>query len=180
LCYNNSKIIEGKYKMLKTDRKAFTMIELVMVIVVIGVLSAIAIPRFSSSADSAYFAKAKSTIVTVRNALQSERQRRVLRGDYTAITALNLSSNGGGTANAFDHFSADTAGNFSAIFQYPITACSGNNARACWAVSGNNLIYTYRFPKASDGNDGQAQFTLGNNRLDCSDGTPADCRLVIQ
>ena len=34
------------------NRQAFTMIELVFVIVVIGILSAIAIPRFSDTADT--------------------------------------------------------------------------------------------------------------------------------
>ena len=66
-------------------RKAFTMIELVFVIVVIGILSAIAIPKFAATRDDAYISRARSTVAALRNAIGMERQKRILRGDFTAI-----------------------------------------------------------------------------------------------
>ncbi len=160
------------------SRTAFTMVELTFVIIVIGILSAIALPRFSDSADSAYYTKAKSTVVTVRNAIANERQRRVLRGDYTPITALNQDENGNASSNAFDHFSADANGKHAEIFKYPIAACATNSSRACWSVNGRT--YSYRFPDASAGADGQADFVLNNNRLDCKSSDTNDCRLIIR
>lgn len=41
------------------QRKAFTMIELVFIIVVIGILAGVAIPKFAVTRDDAEIAKAK-------------------------------------------------------------------------------------------------------------------------
>ena len=158
----------------KNLRAAFSMIELTFVIVVIGILAAIALPRFSDTADTAYLSKAKSTIITVRNAIKNERQRRILRGDYTGITNLSLDSSGGTSTNVFDHFNADGDGNYARVFDYPIPACSGTQ-RACWVKSGTT--YSYRFP---DSTDGQADFVLSNNRLDCSSSDTTDCQKIIR
>ena len=58
-------------------RKAFTMIELVFVIVVIGILAAIAIPKFAATRDDAQIAKGRSDVAAIRAAIVSERQGRL-------------------------------------------------------------------------------------------------------
>jgi len=65
--------------------KAFTMVELVFVIVVIGILSAFAIPKLAVTRDDADIIKAKTTISSLRNAISMERQKRILSGDFTDI-----------------------------------------------------------------------------------------------
>lgn len=69
-------------------RFAFTMIELVFVIVVIGILSAIAIPRFAATRDDAQIAKGRSDVAAIRAGIVSERQGRLLRGETTYIATL--------------------------------------------------------------------------------------------
>lgn len=163
---------------MKTNfHKAFTMVELIFVIVIIGILSAIALPRFGDTADTAYMAKAQSEVATLRSALATERQKRVLRGDFTGINDLALTAaNTASAGNAFDHFSADQDGNNASIFQYPILACSSATARACWdRVDATH--YEFRFLNADDGNDGKAAFVLQNNRFDCNN-DDADCKLI--
>ena len=44
------------------DKKGFTLIELLIVVVIIGILAAIAIPKFSATRDKAYFAAMKSDV----------------------------------------------------------------------------------------------------------------------
>ncbi|MFN2638113.1 MAG: type IV pilin protein [Gemmatimonadaceae bacterium] len=44
------------------DKKGFTLIELLIVVVIIGILAAIAIPRFANTKDKAYVAQMKSDL----------------------------------------------------------------------------------------------------------------------
>lgn len=70
-------------------RKAFTMIELVFVIVVLGILAAIAVPRFAATRDDAQIAKGRSDVAAIRAAIVSERQSRLLKGESSYISALH-------------------------------------------------------------------------------------------
>ena len=155
---------------LKTQN-AFTMLELVFVIVVIGILSAVAIPKFSKSRDDAVIAKAKATVSSVRSALATERQKRILRGDFTAITSLQ--SDGGN--NVFSQFSTDQAGNNNNVLEYAITNCTDQGlAQGCWTITGGT---TYRFAMPLVGN---ADFNITNNRFVCMVPASANCKLLTQ
>ncbi|MDM5263069.1 prepilin-type N-terminal cleavage/methylation domain-containing protein [Sulfurovum sp. XTW-4] len=68
------------------NRRAFTMIELVFVIVVIGILAAIAVPKLAATRDDAKISKARATVGALRSAIATERQKRILKGNYDAIT----------------------------------------------------------------------------------------------
>jgi hypothetical protein len=119
--------------------------------------------------------------MAVRASLASERQKRLLRGDTTAITSLSCTSGGcpATPTNAFDHFSADSNGNYTSVVNYPIEKCSSTTQRACWDVgsSGGKRTYTFRFVESSDG---EAKFILDNNRLSCNDSAPADCKMITR
>ena len=61
-------------------KRGFTLLELVVVVLIIGVLAAIAIPRFASTKDRAYVATMKSDL---RNLVTAEESYQSTHGVYT-------------------------------------------------------------------------------------------------
>ncbi len=59
------------------------MVELIFVIVIIGIPAGIAIPKFAVTRDDAIITKGRSDVATIRAALATERQKRILRGDFS-------------------------------------------------------------------------------------------------
>ena len=96
------------------SKKAFTMIELVFVIVVIGILASVAIPRLAATRDDAIITKARTVVSSIRNALSIERQKRILRGSFNPITAV------GGATYVFGNF--DNNSSQSPVLEYPIAS----------------------------------------------------------
>lgn len=70
--------------------RAFTVIELIFVIVVLGILASVALPRFGAVREQADIAKGKGDVATIRAGIVNERQTRLIRGDASWITAANL------------------------------------------------------------------------------------------
>ena len=56
---------------MKSMRKGFTLIELLIVVVIIGILAAIAIPKFANTKSKAYIAAMKSDLRTLGTAEES-------------------------------------------------------------------------------------------------------------
>jgi prepilin-type N-terminal cleavage/methylation domain-containing protein len=74
-------------------RKGFTLIELLIVVVIIGILAAIAIPKFANTKEKAYLASMKSDL---RNMATTEESYFADNQVYVAGTAANTS---GGTTS---------------------------------------------------------------------------------
>lgn len=69
----------------KGFKEAFTMIELVFVIVVVGILAGVAIPKLAATRDDAIVTKARAGVGALRSAIATERQKRILRGNFDDI-----------------------------------------------------------------------------------------------
>ncbi len=144
------------------SRVAFSMIELIFVIVVIGILAGIAIPKLASSRNDAKIIKARTTLAAVRGAIGAEKQKRILKGDFTAIT--DLGSTG---SYAFSTFNKDNggAGTANDVLQYPQKSCASGET-GCWKRD-SATSYTFVLP----GSMGSATFELKDNKLSCKSGS---------
>lgn len=143
-------------------RSAFTMVELIFVIVVIGILSAVAIPKLAANRDDAVVSKAKTTVAAVRSSLATERQKRILRGNFVAI--FGLSSNQVNGDPIFDAFDGNVS---NPALEYPPSSCTTAGLDGCWEVTtlgavGTDAVYTFNMPLT-----GTVDFTLSNNRFNC-------------
>ena len=78
--------------MRNTIRKGFTLIELLIVVVIIGILAAIAIPKFANTKEKAYLASMKSDL---RNMATTQE---AYFADYNVYVSGTGSNNTGGTA----------------------------------------------------------------------------------
>lgn len=163
------------------QRNAFTMIELVFVIVIIGILSAVAIPKFAVTRDDAVIAKSKNLVASVRSSIATERQKRILKGSFLPIFRLTDSSTAGDPIfNAFDGNTSNP------VLQYPPFSCETATSTGCWieTTSGTagspTSVYTYNMPVT-----GSVVFTLNNNSFTCPATTGSaiqqeNCRLLTQ
>ena len=68
---------------------AFTIIELMFVIVILGILSAIALPKFASTKNLADVAKGRSDVMAIRSSILTERQSQLIKGINTYIPKLS-------------------------------------------------------------------------------------------
>lgn len=75
-------------------KSAFTVIELIFVIVVLGILATVALPKFAGVKEQADVAKGKGDVATIRAGIVNERQTRLIRGDASWISAANLDTGG--------------------------------------------------------------------------------------
>jgi type IV pilus assembly protein PilA len=78
-------------------RKGFTLIELLIVVVIIGILAAIAIPKFANTKEKAYLASMKSDL---RNMATTQEAYFADFQTYVAGSATNV----GGTTSALNGF----------------------------------------------------------------------------
>lgn len=68
-----------------TARKGFTLIELLIVVVIIGILAAVAIPKFSNTKQKAYVASMKSDL---KNLVSTQESFYADKNAYGATTAI--------------------------------------------------------------------------------------------
>lgn len=141
------------------NRNAFTMLELTFVIVVLGILAAIAVPRFVATRDDAHISKARATISAVRAAIVSERQSRMLRGESMFISALD----NGIAVNAVGADIFDTNGTGQLLMYPVVTGDAATNGK--WRKTGN-AQYTFRVIDT----DTAFTYTQADGTFDCIPG----------
>ena len=134
------------------NRKGFTLIELLIVVVIIGILAAIAIPKFANTKEKAYIATMKSDL---RNLATAEEG---YFADYKAYVSGTASNDGTGTT-------ASIAGGFVPSSGVTLTASALTGGWKAEAVYPNG---TSRHCYIWVGNQGTATTAKSDGEPTCS------------
>jgi len=82
------------------NRKGFTLIELLIVVVIIGILAAIAIPKFAATKDKAKLASVRTDVRNTETAEEAYFSDYATYGTFSQLqTASNFSLSSGNTMN---------------------------------------------------------------------------------
>lgn len=151
-------------------KKAFTMIELVFVIVVLGILAGVALPRLMAPADDAHDTKLKSDVSAIRSAISLLRGRNMLAGS-------NMATNGYPTAlddavaTQANELLFDGNTTLGTLLTYPIRS---SNDTGSW-MKASATTYNAR---RSNGTQVLFTYTPANGTFTCVDN--ADCRAISE
>lgn len=108
-------------------KRGFTLIEILIVVLILGILAAIVIPQFAESADDANASSARSTLQTVRAQFELCKFRSVCDCDATQSIADILEDL---VDNGFLQSTPTMAGNFA--LEYDSANCRINVAGETW------------------------------------------------
>jgi general secretion pathway protein G len=119
---------------------AFTIIELIFVIVVLGILASVALPKFASTGTQARIAAGKADVSAIRSAILAERQKRIIQGDSTFITPANLDPVAGSLfGGVLTYAKPDSA----AVGNWNRTAQTATTSTYNYNVDGTNVQFIY-------------------------------------
>lgn len=121
-----------------TRTKGFTLVELMVVILIVGILAAVAIPLMQGRIDKAKWSEANATAGTIRTAI------RAYAAETSIATAQGLASNDlsdATTQAALGFSSTDLAGTYFDPACYTITSVNANGI-AVITVSGDDSSKT--------------------------------------
>lgn len=116
-------------------KQAFTMIELIFVVVILGILSAIAIPKFAGVREDAVISKGKAEVASIRAGIALLKSQRLLEGNTTLPLNLDAATANSSGASLFN------SGAYGNILSSPLYAKETNKDNG-WTKTGDT---TYQF-----------------------------------
>lgn len=142
--------------------RAFTMIELIFVIVVLGILAGVAIPKLAATRDDATLAAMRANLATIMTAVQTQHGADLIAGNSTWKT-LNFT-----TANK----DANTYYNVSSLLSKPMKIDKDClKTRNGFCGGGDNTVTI-----VVGGKQTTVRFNTANGTFDCGDDKAGVCK----
>ena len=150
-------------------KRAFTLIELLVVVLIIGILSAIALPQYQKAVEKAHFAE----ILQTMSALQRGIDMYLLESGYPSVSTTFLGEGANGqnvlTIDVAQGMTCDTVSCHNKYFLYQ----SGCSSSSCWIhgsrISPGDDDYKYHLyiskPKDEDWGGGECDYQDGYEYL---------------
>ena len=140
------------------NRKAFSMIELIFVIVILGILAGVAVPKMMGTRTDAYISKAKSQIASIKNGINTKAATSMLSGGCSNNYPVDLND----SAITVNGTGEDLFGN---VLKEPIIS---SNSDGGWLFTG-----TLTTSEIEDGNE-KYTLKLENGRVAVFEYTKSD------
>jgi len=140
-------------------RRAFTMIEVIFVIVILGILAGVAIPRLAATRDDASLATMRANVASIQTAISTQHGTDIIAGK-----------------NSYDDINFGDDANLSALMTKPVMVekacghkagfCEGKNNSVTVCINKDNCAKFTFYPKKS-GNIKAGTFTCDTTDTIC-------------
>ena len=133
----------------KTANRGFTLVEILIVVVILGILAAIVIPQFTSASSDARVTNLKTTLVNVRNQIEVFKAQHsdtapALAGMWTLMTGQTDTTEGASTAPTGTHLGPYLqAAPINPVNSLTGVSSSAVDANAGWYYQPSGLGFTF-------------------------------------
>ena len=104
------------------SNKAFTMVELMVVVLIVGILAAVAVPLMSGRIDSSKWSEAKAGMGTIASALRSYAAEKGSFSSAPSLVTVGITEN-------------DLDGTYFSHGAYAITSASASNSQVSYVIT---------------------------------------------
>lgn len=122
----------------KNRQRGFTLIELVVVLAILGILIALAVPRYLGARRSALIAEGDNTLQELKTLAWAYYQQ---YGTWVGIVAANMATTFGFTAPGTGCWAYSTADGTAAALAMNATSGAAGARAACGALPANTSIF---------------------------------------
>jgi len=162
-------------------KKAFSLIELIFIIVLLGILASVAIPKFSNISLSSKKANLKAIVSSIHSEIENIHAKWIINDNMKSYEAADGSEQNLTTNGYPQKLDNNDRNIFSFVLNPPLTSCTDNKDN-CFEeeVNSSGIYYRYYF---SPNSYILLKYNQSNGRLECLDGSSeynkSECEKII-